>query len=390
MSIDVFNVTTVEPTGNQTAVVDEVGQEDPDYRLPTDYVHRIAFTYVAPILICAGTVGNILSLIVLQSKAFRRAPSSFILSALALTDTGVLLCALMRHWIKYLTNRTVDIRYLSLAGCKLHLLFTYYLPQLSSWSLVLLTMERFVSVKWPFKAKVIFRKSRMISAWVTTAILLGALNSHFIKTADLFYTEVTNGNDTYTVQRCSYALETEYFTRIIWPWVDLIVLSLAPLAIIATTNTIIVVTLIQARRARQSQMQVTADDDSGSITAMLVGISVMFLLTTTPTSIYFIGATRLHWPLSTYTDLYNTITAFSITNIVYYLSNSTNFLIYCISGSKFRRALVALLCCQDETKSRRSQPSNPQTTSGSKGTIMTDVVMMSEGSVPETQDKQHT
>ncbi|KAK2152835.1 hypothetical protein LSH36_316g02010 [Paralvinella palmiformis] len=122
-------------------------------KIPSVDVHDVIFTYVAPVLILMGTIGNIISVVVLQGRFFRRAPSVFILSALSLTDTGVLLCGLMRHWIKALTQNKLNIRNLSQASCPIHFFFTYFLSHLSSWSLALLTVERMSSVRWPFKAK---------------------------------------------------------------------------------------------------------------------------------------------------------------------------------------------------------------------------------------------
>ena len=53
-------------------------------------VHWEMFLYISPVLIIGGTLGNLLTLVVMQSQAFRSTPSSFILSALAVVDTGVL------------------------------------------------------------------------------------------------------------------------------------------------------------------------------------------------------------------------------------------------------------------------------------------------------------
>ena len=326
--------------------------------LPTDYmyIYVIMFKYVAPVIIFSGVICNVLSLVVLQSKYFRRAPSTFILSALALTDTGVLLCGLMRHWIMVLTNFMLDIRALTQGTCWFHFFFTYYLPQLSSWSLALLTIERMSSVKWPFKAKELFSKPRMIILWSVTALCLASINAHCFKTMILVQQEEQNGNDTVYYYTCSMAQETLAFMKYAWPWIDLVLISILPLVIILTCNAVIVVLLLKSRKLRQGQMKVTSDDGSSSITAMLIGISILFFFFTTPVSIYFIGVH--YWPQITHSQLFSTMTAYATVNMMYYISNSTNFLVYCISGSKFRRALVAILCCREIEK--------PVSTTGSK------------------------
>ena len=52
-----------------------------------------------PVLILLATVGNTLSLITLQSPMFRKSPTSFILSALAIVDLTYVNTGLMRQWI---------------------------------------------------------------------------------------------------------------------------------------------------------------------------------------------------------------------------------------------------------------------------------------------------
>src|SRR5687768_11579694 len=54
-------------------------------------IQRSGVRIVVPIFIVLGTVGNIFSIITLQSKHFRNAPPSFILSVLCLIDV-LLLC----------------------------------------------------------------------------------------------------------------------------------------------------------------------------------------------------------------------------------------------------------------------------------------------------------
>ncbi|KAK2152833.1 hypothetical protein LSH36_316g01007 [Paralvinella palmiformis] len=305
----------------------------------------IIFKYVAPVLILMGTIGNIISVVVLQSRFFRRAPSAFILSALSLTDTGVLLCGLMRHWIKALTQNKLNIRNLSQASCPVHFFFTYFLPQLSSWSLALLTVERMSSVRWPFKAKELFSKPRMISIWVVTAIILAIINAQAFKT--MILQPFTSTFDNTTVEYSCYRREeSKYFFHFVWPWMDFFLISLLPMVIMGSCNVVIVMMLLKSRRMRKGQMQAScATDESAAITAMLIGASVLFFLATTPSSIYFIV---LHyWPPKTSAQKYVVNTAYSLVNIIYYLSNSLNFMVYCLSGSKFRRAFVAVLFCRD-------------------------------------------
>ena len=314
-----------------------------DDRLRIDIVYITIFTYISPFLLLIGTVGNILSLVVLQSKYFRNAPSSFIMSALACTDTGVLLCGVTRHWATSLTDYAVDIRHMSLGSCWSHYFFIYVLWELSSWSLALLTIERMASVKWPFKAKELFSKKKMIIGWVTVALCLATINLHWFVTVE------------YKDDACYDVDESQMFMYKIWPWMDLVLSSLAPLSIIVTCNVIIITILLKARKLRQDQMKVNQADESDSITAMLVGISITFFIATMPICVYLIGYN--YWPVDTYEQQYADWNAYGVSLLFYYCSSSTNFIVYCVSGAKFRRALVAVLCCREIEKQKSTMAS---------------------------------
>ena len=51
--------------------------------------------------------------------------------------------------------------------------------QVSSWTLILLTAERFISVWLPFKCKELCTRRRIVIAWVVISILLLGANMHF-------------------------------------------------------------------------------------------------------------------------------------------------------------------------------------------------------------------
>ncbi|KAK2164765.1 hypothetical protein LSH36_59g07052 [Paralvinella palmiformis] len=294
----------------------------------------IIFRYVAPILIVFGTLGNFLSVVVLQSKYFKKSPATFILSVLSLTDVGVLLCGLLRHFIIEVSPDDVDVRTFSAAACHVHVMFTYYLCQLSSWTLLLVTLERMVSVRWPFKVNQMFSSNRIVIVWITIAISLALLNSHWFKTLGLVANEDRSG------YACVVLDDYLWFTAVIWPWVDFIVLSLIPLLVIFTCNIVIILALLRATKLRSRALTNNQKTkESQQITVMLIGLNVIFLLTTVPVSVYFIGEGKAWDP-----DRQSTRNAYVICNTIYYLSNSTNFLIYCLTGSKFRRALSMVIC----------------------------------------------
>ena len=114
------------------------------------------WTYFAPTLLILGSAGNALSLAVLRGcPSFRNSSVGFTLSALAVVDTGVLWVPLLRQWLLYATDDVVDLRCVTgPVGCKLHYVLSYFLSHLSSWTVVVVTVERTMFVGLPIVAKV--------------------------------------------------------------------------------------------------------------------------------------------------------------------------------------------------------------------------------------------
>ena len=70
-----------------------------------DEVKSLLYKYGASIVGFAGLVGNILTLVVINSKAYGTSPSNIILSGLSTSDLGYSVCGLFRFWLFGLTDR---------------------------------------------------------------------------------------------------------------------------------------------------------------------------------------------------------------------------------------------------------------------------------------------
>ena len=98
-----------------------------------------------------------------------------------------------------------------------------------------------------------------------------------------------------------------------------------------------------ATHDRRSKISSSAGRRMTSSTIMLVGISVVFLITTAPSAVFFLASNYWLQDEGNGTDAKASVSLrlfFTITNIIYYMNNATNFLLYCLIGSKFRRALA--------------------------------------------------
>lgn len=329
------------------------------FKKPQEYIEweaaRKLIIWVAPLLLVIGASGNGLSFFILRSCSFRKCSIAFTLSALALVDTSVLFTTLGRQWILYVTDG-YDVRTLLWSfGCKVHFFLTYYLGQLSSWTLVVVTVERVVCVSMPFFARTACTKSRIALSWVLVAILLFVLNSHFFWTAEYFAVQVptTTPNKTKYVDKCFIGWRYRDFFYHVWYWLDFSLLSIIPFVIIIVGNIVITICVVRAMNFRRQQTPVGTPSPSltpssiqssnkplTSSTAMLIGIGILFLVATTPSAVFFLLS---DWWIGDGTDAHGIAKArlvYAATNLLHFANNALNFILYCLTGSRFRRAFV--------------------------------------------------
>ncbi|KAJ8311621.1 hypothetical protein KUTeg_010976 [Tegillarca granosa] len=289
-----------------------------------------------PIMIVFGTIGNILSIKVLTRRNIRGTNSFVFLTVLAVSDTMVLYSGLLRQWILYTFE--VDIRHVHPMLCKTNIFFVYFTLQFSAWLLVLVTFDRVFATWFPhsFIGKV--------SHWIpiTTAsvlaVILIALNAHFFHGFEDLQYQV--GNET-IVQSC-VRKDNEYrhFSIEIWPWIDLVVFNLLPFLLLLIGSALIFIKVFQNRKALMTKIAPV----SGrllSLSKTLIILNTAFLLLNTPSSIYLAGQTT--W----YDDINEKKFAvlnlvWAMVNILTYSNNTINFLLYCLSGSKFRQELMKI------------------------------------------------
>ena len=306
------------------------------------------YKYVSPFLITIGTVGNIVAIVTLQSSIFKSSSTSFILSALALCDIGVLDTGLLYWWLWYAFG--IEVRAFSKYGCKIHALLTYYTHHLASWTLILLTLERTISVKLPFKCKQLCSRKRIVIIWIIIAIVLFGLNFHFFFSFDLFSTDKLSGNQSTKVYFCSvYDPWYPFFTGP-WYWIDACLGDFIPFGVVITGNILIILEISRSQKKRLNQMNVVAKDDgkTTSTTVTLIMVSVAFLLFSLPVDIYFLGygyglfKTRT----SNYEDYAISTLVRAITNLLLYANSAIEFILYFVSGQKFRSAFLEMFCCR--------------------------------------------
>ena len=322
--------------------------------------------YFAPIVIALGTAMNLISIAVHSRKAFKSTSVGFILICLAVTDSLILTflysvtasksfnmgshflnCDLVHDLDWNDDGRTVILN----DWCKdLSFFFSFFesfLPQVAAWSLVILTFERLVLVVSPVSGKQLVTRDRVVTAWVLFTVLLIGLNIIPVPlrlkclNSDV---RVYNG-PTYLNK---YAQCTESFMRI-WVWVRACMQSFVPATFMFIANIIIIIKLAKRNKKRRKICNNAKKDNSTTITLLVV--SFAFIILTPWNALYNNTDQKFEKATGNYVSEYGIdirvapMDAFCshIGRHLLFLNSAINFLLYCVSGAKFRQEFLDMI-----------------------------------------------
>lgn len=198
-------------------------------------LHKQLLLYIPPVLLLLGSVGNVLSLVILTRPAMRKYSAYVYLAVLAAADTLVLYVGLMRLWVGQLTGH--DLRDATDWTCRLVSVVGYTVSDYSGWLIIAVTLERYVAVCHPLATSIGgSQRVKTVVTLVGLLVVLAAINAHFLWTVRLV--EFTYDNATMSV--CAGAHSYDVLVADVWPWVDAAIYSFVPFLVILVLNTLII------------------------------------------------------------------------------------------------------------------------------------------------------
>lgn len=327
-------------------------------------VKKFISVYISPIILIVGTTGNIISFFILRRNMFRIS-TYFYLAILAIADLVVLQFGLLREWIGELSG--YDIRNASNLSCKLFVSLTYLGSDFSVWLIVAVTTERFIAVCFPLKASVLCSVNKARSVTLSLLCMAFCLNVHFLWTTELSEVHL-NSSD---VAKCTAGPEFDFLLTDVWPLVDAFTYSFIPTFICSVLNTLIIRRVIIARKyrvrlqkcntGRNNLLKKSLPSESTiKLTKMLLAVSLTFILTTLPNSIYIV--VQNYWNFdhgeNLLVEISNFALARTVTDNLMFINHSVNFFLYCATGKKFRKNMDRALCKFRRTSNRSCSDSN--------------------------------
>ena len=268
-----------------------------------------------------------------------KSSSSIILIALAVADTLVLWIGLPDHFLIELHN--IDIR-VSPVACKLYQFLNSSSICAANWLIIIFSVFRLISVYVPHKVTFYCSKKRAYLAIFLTVFVTLCYHTHFLITWG--YHEIKDATDG-NYSDCFVPKKHENFYSDYHLWIMLIMLSLVPFAVLIICNILIIFKLRKANILRQTMNSTASSSDSNSLTAMLVSISVLFLVTQAPQIVTTIIENKTNWDNYSLEFQAGYLLLEAVTKLLTYVNNVANFFCYCISGKQFRQEFITLLTC---------------------------------------------
>ena len=270
-------------------------------------------------------------MIVCLQPSLRSSPVTALIIALALADSCTLVTMNISRGLGELLGYSV-------VECRLQDLILLELGTLSAslsiYFVVVITIERYIIVTYPLKA-------RSFNTWAHKKILIGGVV--------IFCTLVQVFSFTWTALFLCSAPPTFIGPSTEWikslaGFINALILLLLPMLVVCPLN---ILTLVKNRkqtiaRAELSQNEVEPD----SVTPMLIATVSVFILCMFPWVVYilleiFLRIIDLNVEPDTLLLLHD---LFSVPVFSFVLQSSLNFIIYCAAGSRFRKCFADLIC----------------------------------------------
>lgn len=287
-----------------------------------------------------GLLGNALAVVVL-SRPQMRSSINCLLVGLAACDTVLILTSVLLFGLTGVYPYTGRLRYYYYHVCPHLTPIAFPLANvaqtMSVYLTLIVTVERWVAVCHPFRAKALCTSSRARWYVLGTALFALAYNAPKFLEAEVFRVEGADGDAIYCV-RAYTAFRNPTYVVVYIHWMYLIVMYIVPFSALAALNACIVrqVRLAQAERARLSRVQ---RRELGLATMLLVVVLVFFLCNILP-------LVTNAFEVFEGDQFENLDPLVKTSNLLVMINSSVNFVIYVIFGEKFKRVFLKMFCAR--------------------------------------------
>ena len=334
-AIRMYNIACIDPD-----LVPRGRDTNPTYFL----FYNVFEIYLSGAFIIFGLIGNIVSFHILRSM---KSSASLILRALAVADSLSLLIKSVFVYIsiwRVLHDRHSD----NSVGKAIYAVCLNALTRLvltaSTWLIVLVTVGRYLAVKEPVRANVIFTEKR-----VKLAISLICVFSICLHMPEFFEREFVEIFDRVDCRLELAYTKTRMYRNNMYYLIHRVIISgsvrfIIPLTVLIVLNSMLAIGIRKAQKQRSVMMAdviTSSQRQSDSVTGMVVTVVIIFVICQAPYFLFVVDSClrRFDAPVK--------ILPIMIRNywicVAYFLlklNSSVNFLIYVAVGKTFRQKLL--------------------------------------------------
>ncbi|CAF3919878.1 unnamed protein product [Rotaria sp. Silwood1] len=307
----------------------------------TDFYRLVirCFSLYALVLVIIGTLGNLLTIIILCRQNLRRYVTMRYLIAVSVCDIIALYGWNLNNFYKFTISSTnTNLEEISLVHCRVVSYLAFVGLQLSSWCLAAVSLDRCLSLyflTWKQNCGKLSRTKYHIGILTIFCLLL---NSHI-----LFLNGYRNGPPNYEI-KCYATRTNNYYIFPQWERVHLVAYNLFPFIIMLSCNIYIIYITIRSARVRTIRKSSTFGTNLRSnasrhrqLSLMLMIVTFAFVLLTLPSCIYFVFF-RHRMSTQKYSRSFRHMVQICL-NSIQFTSHAINFFLYCFSATNFRNEL---------------------------------------------------
>lgn len=286
-----------------------------------------------------GLFGNGVTIIILTNKRNRKSSTAIFLTALAVSDILILVFGPLCDWIEVMWK--VIIKEYGSFTCKLQTYMHYSSSSTSSWLLAAVTIQKAISVTFPYRVRSSCNTRVTFIVIISTWIILYGVNMHFLFGMGHTYNKACGW---VSVQYMNFAIY-------ILPWIDFCLCFAIPFIIMSIGNIIIVRQLAVTRSRRKFLTNGNAKLAKNlSVSLILVTVSIVFIVTVGP--IYILSILDPYLRASLTPQQMVSVKRFwgPLLNGLWEMNAAVNMVLYILSGTKFRQEVKYLLCCKKPKK----------------------------------------
>ncbi len=289
---------------------------------------------MAPIVLALGLMGNMTALVVFFKGNLKNIGPVLIYRLMFIFDT-LFIIQIILFYLQY--PFYLDITILSRLSCKLFEYLNYQMDSISSYLLVYISLEKYISINNPSKRRILNSKKNQIIFFISILVFCTSYNIGALFFSDIFEYNENGTNNSYS--RCQ---PINYEAQLISSVLDLINREILPgsLMILFSFMLVLAVFTSSSRVAHSINDQNRLKRDV-KLAINCFFMNFMFILLQTPTSTAFF-----------FPDLFSQNMIFLPVTYIFFLSYGINFYIIFVCNSTFRRELHKILEKKDRTSER--------------------------------------